>query len=311
MLQLSNNKTPIQHFFYFLKYYKTTKVFKATLFYFYRKIKLALLTSNIEKNVMVNGYNMSVIPNDRGISLELLLFKTHEPLTTRLTTKELRNGMVCVDIGSNIGYYALLESKIVGKNGKVFAIEPSPENFNYLNNNLKLQNSSNTETHQIAIGNQEGTVKLTVGNKSNHSKVVTENQTIPNGLEVISVPIKKLDTFIQEQNISKIDFVRMDVEGFELNVIEGMKNVLRKLRPMIQVEVHKMFLGVEYTKKLLETVKDEGYDIKFYVPKDMEYPFVGNMKDVKNYDINTILEMNESDSVPDCFILFLENHNAK
>ncbi len=309
MIQLSNNKTPIHHLLYFLKYYKTTKVFKAILFYFYRYIKRALLTSNTEKTIQVNGYNMFVIPNDKGISLELLLFKTHEPLTTKLTTKELRNGMVCVDIGSNIGYYALLESKIVGKNGKIFAIEPSPENFNYLNNNLKLQNFSNTETHQIAIGNQDGTAKLTVGNKSNHSKVITEYQTIPNGLDVISVPIKKLDTFVQEQNISKIDFVRMDVEGFELNVIEGMKNVLRKLRPMIQVEVHKKFLGAKNTKKLLEIFKDEGYDIKHYVPKDMEYPFIGNMKDVKNYDINTILEMIESDSLPDFFILFLKNQN--
>ena len=309
MLQLLNNKTPIHYFFYFLKYYKTTKVFKAILFYFYRYIKRALLTLNTEKTIQVNGYSMSVIPNDKGISLELLLFKTHEPLTTKLTIKELRNGMVCVDIGSNIGYYALLESKIVGKNGKIFAIEPSPENFNYLNNNLKLQNFSNTETYQIAIGNQDGTAKLTVGNKSNHSKVITEYQTIPNGLDVISVPIKKLDTFVQEQNISKIDFVRMDVEGFELNVIEGMKNVLRKLRPMIQVEVHKKFLGAKNTKKLLEIFKDEGYDIKHYVSKDMEYPFIGDMKDVKNYDINTILEMNESDSLPDFFILFLKNQN--
>jgi len=311
MLPLSNKKTPIHYLFYYLKYYKTTKTFKAIFFYFYRYIKLALLSSNTGKTIQVNGYNMSLIPNDKGISLELLLFKTHEPLTTKLTTKELRNGMVCVDIGSNIGYYALLESKIVGKNGKVFCIEPSPKNFNYLNNNLKLQNSSNTETFEMAIGNQDGTTKLTVGNKSNHAKVISEDETIPNDLDVISVPIKKLDTFVQEQNISKIDFVRMDVEGFELNVIEGMKYVLRKLRPMIQIEVHKMFLGTEYTKKLLESLKDEGYDIKYYVPKDMEYPFIGNMRDVKKYDINTVLEMNKSNSIPPFFILFLENHSVK
>jgi hypothetical protein len=61
---------------------------------------------------------MLLIPNDKGISSELLLFRTHEPLSTKILKKLLEH-MTCIDIGSNIGYYALLERKIVGEKGKV------------------------------------------------------------------------------------------------------------------------------------------------------------------------------------------------
>ena len=96
-------------------------------------------SSSLQSSVVqVNGYKLSVIPNDTGISSELLMFKTHEPLTTKLISKKLTSGMICLDIGSNIGYYALLEHKLVGKEGKVIAIEPSPLNFQYLQKNIKL-----------------------------------------------------------------------------------------------------------------------------------------------------------------------------
>jgi len=303
------NKTLLGYSSHYLKNYNSKKVFKAVLFYFYKNLKLSLLNTNTKKIIKVNGYNMFVVPNDKGISLELLLFRTHEPLTTKMTSSLLKNGMICVDIGSNIGYYALLENKIVGKDGRVFAIEPSPINLSYLNKNLKLQNSSNVKTYNIAIGNTDGMTKLEIKGKSNHCKVVTEDQIISNEQDVINVPVKKLDTFVQEQNISKVDFIRMDVEGFELHIVEGMTNVLRKFRPIVQIEVHKKFLGKDNTKKLLKRFKDEGYDVKYYISKDMEYPIIGNMKDIKNYDIDNLLEMIEVNSIPDFFIIFLEKQN--
>ena len=88
MLQESNKKTLLDQFFYFLKYYKTTKTFKATLFYFYRYIKLALLSSNTGKTIQVNGYNMSLIPNDKGISFQpegRSISSTADPMADRLT----------------------------------------------------------------------------------------------------------------------------------------------------------------------------------------------------------------------------------
>ena len=87
---------------------------------------------NPQKNLLqINGSQLEVIPGDKGTSLELLLFNTHEPISTKIVSKLLQPGMVCLDIGANIGYYVSLENSIVGKSGKIIAIEPSPENFEY------------------------------------------------------------------------------------------------------------------------------------------------------------------------------------
>ena len=125
----------------------TIKYFFYKYYFNYKVSHLDLTQENIVK---VNGSKMSLLPNDRGISAELMLFKKHEPLHTKLLSRELKSGMVCVDIGSNIGYFALLESKLVGKKGKVISIEPSPPNFKCLEKNVKFQNTSNIEPYNFA-----------------------------------------------------------------------------------------------------------------------------------------------------------------
>lgn len=86
--------------------------------------------------------------------------------------------MVCLDIGANIGYYTLLESKIVGKNGRVIAIEPSPVNFPQLQKNIKIQDASNIEAHQLAGGNINGKINFLLDKHSNLSRIVSEDEVI-------------------------------------------------------------------------------------------------------------------------------------
>ena len=194
--------------------------FLSTIKYFFYKFyfnyKLSHLDLTQNRIVNVNGCQMGLIPNDKGISAELLLFKKHEPLHTDLLSRELKEGMVCLDIGSNIGYFATLESKLVGRDGKVISIEPSPPNFKYLQKNVKLQKINNIETHNIACGDKDGTVKFAVSNRSNWSRVLSENEndsTYNENLTIVEVPIKKIDTFLIENPQKKIDLIRMDIEG--------------------------------------------------------------------------------------------------
>ena len=105
-------------------------------FHFSRK--LSQLDLPKENHVVVNGSKLFLVPNDKGISRELLIFKVHEPIHTMLIKKEIKQGMTCLDVGSNIGYYASLESKLVGEEGKVICIEPSPINFRYLQKKFEV-----------------------------------------------------------------------------------------------------------------------------------------------------------------------------
>ncbi len=290
-----------------LRRYGFNKTLRFMYSYYYGKYKESKLDLSKQNIVDVNGYKLLVIPQDKGISLELLKFNIHEPITTRLLSKELRPGMFCFEMGGNIGYYALLESKIVGKNGKVIVVEPSPQNFDYLKKNVELQNSKNIEIFNFACGDKNGEINFFISENSNTCRTIPNNQPLPSKGKVIKVPIKKLDTFLEENPIKKLDFLRTDIEGYELQAFEGAKQTISKFKPAIQIEVHHDFLGPENTRKFLEFLQSENYEIKYFISGNFDTPFVGTMKDVKRYKISQLLDMIDDNSLPGNIMLFLES----
>jgi len=292
----------------------TIKYFFYKYYFNYKLKRLDLARDNI---VNVNGCKMLLLPNDRGISAELLLFKKHEPLHTELLYRELKPGMVCIDIGSNIGYFAVLESKLVGETGKVFSIEPAPPNFNILQKNIKLQNTKNVETFNFACGDKDGFVKFSVSNRSNWSRVVPENESKSikdEDLAIIDVPIKKLDTFIDENPLARIDIIRMDLEGYEYLALQGMTETIKKYRPSLVFELHQIFLGFEKTKKLLSDLKNSGYEIKYCINRAMDMPLIGSKRDIKKQSIDFLIKKLEKripyDQIVTIFLVNSKSNNT-
>jgi len=282
------------------------KVIRATYFFLNDKIK----RSNIrfKKNKLILGkYKFQTIENDEGISTELQIYESHEPLTTHLMINELKQNMVCIDLGSNIGYYAVIESNIIGKSGKIFAIEPSPINFLALKLNLENQKKNNFSAYNIAIGNKNEEMEFIISTKSNWSKVRMNNEKINSTDKIIKIPVKTLDTFVNENNITKIDILRMDVEGFEYNIILGANETLEKFKPKIFVEIHKMYLGKEKTCEIFKDLKNKGYEIKYYIPRIYDSPIIGKLKDIKKISINQLLNKLNNDTLPDAFQVVLEH----
>lgn len=283
--------------------YKGFKVWKFYKFIRINKKKIDLTN----KVVNVNGYQMSLLPNDDGISTELALFHTHEPVNTKLLAENLKKGMTCFDIGANIGYYTLLESKKVEDEGKIIAIEPSPINFKLLQKNIQNENVTNVELYQIAGGDHDGTIKFFLDPHSNLSRIISNEEKVPENGEIVEVPIKKLDSFLETSAINTLDFIRMDVEGYEFNILEGMKDTIKKFKPMIQMEVHTSLLGNEKTKKLLEWFMSENYEVVYYIIRQLDCPMVGDIKDVKKYSLQKLLDLLNNNKLPPAFLLFLKN----
>jgi len=291
--------------------------FSTALRYFFHKYYYKFLLSrtnlNKERIIETNGCKLALIPNDLGISAELALFKIHEPLHTKLLIKKLDSGMVCVEVGANIGYYALLESKLVGESGKVICIEPSPINFQYLTKNIKLQNLKNLEVHNLACGEKDGIIKFLVSNHSNWSRVMNKNEKIETDdlTKIIDIPIKKLDTFLKEKNELKIDLIRMDIEGYEFNAMKGMIETIEKHSPMLVIEFHNELLGVNKTKDLLNQLKNKNYVIDYVVDRDLDVPLVGTQKDIKKISFEKLDKMLDQNDTFRAFTLFLSNSNRK
>lgn len=293
----------------FLKNYGLGSTLRACYYFNYRRFKQPSLKEKTQQIVNANGYKISVIPDDPGISSELRIFSTHEPLTTEFTISVLRKGMTCIDIGSNIGYYALLESKAVGKNGNVFAIEPSPKNFEYLKQNIELGNIQNIKPYNFAAGDKDSVINFVISDRSNLCYVLNDDESVPNSEKVIKLPVKKIDTFVDEEKLEKIDFIRMDVEGYEVNLFEGMWHTIRKYKPLIQMEFHKGLLNPKVALDFLEKLKQAGYVVKYFIPKDLDRAIIGQIKDVKKHykTIEDIKDMINKKSSCNVFILFLEN----
>jgi len=300
-------------FNYFFKHFGFVKTVKGIFFYNYRIFRRQFLDLTKDRILIINGYPFSIIPNDKGISEELLMFRTHEPLSTKLLFRLLEKGMYCLDLGSNIGYYACLESNVVGKNGKVIAIEPSPINFKYLEKNTNLQKFHNITTFNFACGDKDGKINLGISDRSNWSRVLTNDlvDSPPDKVvQTVNVLLRKIDSFLDEQPIKKLDFLRMDVEGYESNIIEGCKKTLEKYKPLIHMEIHLFLVGIEKTKQLLKTLQNYGYEVLYYIPREMDVPMLGNMNDVKKTKINHLIVELDKNTLPMNFIIFLKNKSS-
>lgn len=259
--------------------------------------------------VNVHGFRMYVLPNDPiGTSSELLIFNSHEPVSTKIISSKLKKGMTCLDIGANIGYYVLLESKCIGSQGKIIAIEPSPINFECLKKNLTSLNIENVQAYNIAAGEKDGITNFLIYEGAGNSCMVIPNGEKPKWPgDIITVPIRRIDSFLEEEGITKIDFLRMDVEGYEKRIIEGLKDTIQKSKPIIYLELHQYIVGQDNTAKMLQELKNEGYEITTYVPRDIDTPLIGTLRDVKHYKIDNILHMLKKNNLPSFVMLTLEN----
>lgn len=288
---------------YFKKYYGIHKVFLFLFYYFYKNIFDTIYSQRFE--VKIHGFNMKLIPDDEGISKELKVFKNHEPLVTNLLNNILKPNMTCIDIGGNIGYYVLQERNIIGKNGKIITFEPSPRNFDFLNENLKRNNISNVEAFNFAIGGMTGQKKFLLTQASNSSRIV--NDLYNDDSKTILVKMMTLDEFFSHHDVEKIDFLRMDIEGSEFDAYNGMRRTIEEFRPLLLIEIHNSYLGTEKTINFLTKLKQDGYDIEYYISRNVDVPFIGNTEDVKNYSLENLIDGLRSNDIPDTFHLFLKN----
>lgn len=149
--------------------------------------------------------------------------------------KLLRPGFVCLDVGANVGAYALNMSTEVKEEGIVYAFEPSPETFKVLKENVRSSGLKNIVLHEYAVGDKPGEAILHVAFQSGLTGIGdTGRGTI---VSKISVPMITLDNFVEKESISRVDFLKIDVEGFEPAVLKGSRNMLANSNMKIFTEL--------------------------------------------------------------------------
>ncbi len=160
----------------------------------------------------------------------MVIYMSHEKAFHEL--KPAR-GDVVLDMGAHIGSYSLRYSRLVGQEGRVISFEPDPENRRILSWNLRLNNAQNVQVRREALGDFTGEGKLRISSFPGQHSFVHSSKGIRQVSEIV-VPVAKLDDI----RLDKVDFVKMDVEGYELNVLRGGEKTILSLRPRMQIEVH-------------------------------------------------------------------------
>jgi FkbM family methyltransferase len=178
-------------------------------------------------------------PND-GVARLTFYFGYHEGATFHFMRRFLQPGMTYFDVGANIGFYSIFAAKRVGPSGHVVAFEPQQDTFQRMLENISLNNLHNIQPYNIAIANKTGILSLHRLDDSSKSFTSESDATSDSSDTVESTT---LDHLFHQNKIAKPDYVKIDVEGFELNVLLGMKEILQNSPPtIIQLELYEAFL---------------------------------------------------------------------
>jgi FkbM family methyltransferase len=168
-----------------------------------------------------------------------LIYNEFEKLETDFVSNFLRRDMTVVDIGAHHGLYTLLASKRVGWDGHVIAIEPSPRECARLEKHLRLNRCSNVALVSCAAGEHPGETDLFLVDGFNDWCNSLRPPGIAEPTRTVRVRVRRVDEILSNLKISKVDFVKLDVEGAELSVLYGAMQLLRREpRPAILAEVH-------------------------------------------------------------------------
>lgn len=162
--------------------------------------------------------------------------ETYEPRVRELLSP--RPSEVVVDIGANIGVHAVWLSRKVGPSGVVLAVEPEHTNFTILSLNKRINNLSNVIPIMLALGSTPRKAQLLVPRPSVMGQVTIIPSIALSKASVVTVDCETLDNVISALGISQVSAIKIDVEGAELDVIQGAEQTIMKFRPRLIIEAH-------------------------------------------------------------------------
>ncbi len=225
--------------------------------------------------------------SERSASCLICEGSIQETRESRLISKLVLGFKVVIDIGSHMGWYARLMANANPKL-QVFAFEPDPENFSYVECNL--QDTSNSKCFMSGVGETDGSGSLWKGRTCDlHSTARGKGSSIP-------VDIVSLDSFCKEQKLKEVDFIKCDVEGAELFVLKGAKEIFASERPPVwMLEIAETFMGeAGYSSAdILSFFKESDHSYKMFT-QDID----GVPVEIKNLEDRKI--GNNVFFVPDC-----------
>ncbi len=162
---------------------------------------------------------------------------TSEPLMQAAFSHLIKPGMAVYDLGAHVGFFTVIASRLVGPEGDVISCEPLPDNVEMIEYNVRLNQFTNVRTFTTAIGDRDGEARFHVSAVPSWGRLEGTGQ-LDQKVDVISVPIARLDTIVRERSLPPPDVIKIDVEGAEADVLQGARGTATVHRPVLLIELH-------------------------------------------------------------------------
>lgn len=173
------------------------------------------------RRLKVFGFTVTASRGDRLLNLFLHRFRLMGTTELRTLEKFVKPGMTVVDAGANQGLYTLVLSRLAGPSGRVFSFEPDPDLFRTLSLNCDQNHAGNVERHNCALGAEAGEMNL-FRSRVNAGDNRLAKSDHEDWFEPVSVKVSTLDSILQS---ASVDFIKIDVQGWEFEVLKGMANL--------------------------------------------------------------------------------------
>jgi len=155
----------------------------------------------------------------------------------------VKTGEYVIDVGANFGLWSFKMSELVGDNGRVFAFEPLAKNINYFEQNIKLNRADNITLFKMGLSDMAGQMKIFEGFDLGSTSLLGNNTNKWTGRKDMG-EIRTIDSFNFDRPIK---FIKIDVEGFELHVLNGAVNLINEYKPIIVFEINLHMLSKDQT----------------------------------------------------------------
>jgi FkbM family methyltransferase len=178
----------------------------------------------------LDDFELYVQEDDWDIGENLIETKLYEPHVTAFLKEHLQEGMTFVDIGANVGYFTLTAARKVGRSGKVIAVECNPRNCELIYLSLHRNGFDEVTVYPFALGETQKLMSLSWGFSNGFVTELTNDEED----EGFIVPAVTLDSLLR--NESRVDVIKMDIEGSEAKAWQGMQETIAKHRPVFLME---------------------------------------------------------------------------